>query len=171
MDSICSASSGMGLSLSGSCIECWIEDECGVIQCDGEYSGPAGGTFCWDDTRTNTTHSTDLDWMFAYVCVRFSLYVCNDGFNATLQLLLLLLFTVKHGVSFLMSMIRHLLTSAHIESYRNSKLITNASLNSREVRTAFLLALMKNKTKQHKRVHRSKKFNEKNTKRRTMLTP
>uniref|UniRef100_A0A182U5Q7 Uncharacterized protein n=1 Tax=Anopheles melas TaxID=34690 RepID=A0A182U5Q7_9DIPT len=42
MDSICSASSGMGLSLSGSCIECWIEDECGVIQCDGEYSGPAG---------------------------------------------------------------------------------------------------------------------------------
>lgn len=51
MDSICSASSGMGLSLSGNCIECGIEDVWDVIHCDEAYNGP-GGTFWWYSAAT-----------------------------------------------------------------------------------------------------------------------
>lgn len=53
IDSICSASSGMGLSLRGSCIECGIEDAWDVIHCDEGYNEGPGGTFCGGDTRTN----------------------------------------------------------------------------------------------------------------------
>uniref|UniRef100_A0A182QVI8 Uncharacterized protein n=1 Tax=Anopheles farauti TaxID=69004 RepID=A0A182QVI8_9DIPT len=53
--------SGMGLSLSGSCIECGIEDECDVIHCGVAYNAgpPAAGTFCGgDDSKRNGTEHT-----------------------------------------------------------------------------------------------------------------